>query len=541
MQVQYDSDFIDKDLIREFKNGECLDLYDHLGSKKIIFNGSEGYHFSVWAPNAVSVSVVGNFNKWKTGEFPLKLIGDSGIWAGFIAGFSSNELYKYFIVSKDSKEFYKTDPFSFFCEIPPDTASITHELKYKWNDSEWIKNRSDLKHKPLCVYELHLGSWMRKKDENNRFLTYRELAGILPDYIIKMGFTHVEFMPVMEHPHFPSWGYQVTGYFAPTSRYGTPDDFMFLIDTLHQNGIGVILDWVPSHFPSDDFGLAGFDGSRLYEYEDPRKGFNPDWNTYRFDYSKPEVVSFLLSSAFFWLKNYHADGLRIDAVASMIYLDYARKPGEWVPNIHGGRENLEAVDFIKKLNTVIRQNFKGIETFAEESTAWPGVTGNVSEGGLGCDIKWNMGWTFDTLLYFRSFDDERRKKHNLLEFTVSYAFNEKYLLPLSHDEVSNTKRFLYDQMPGNEEEKYANLRLLLGYLYSYPGKKLIFMGNEFAYSGNWDIERSLLSEDLNEKNHESFREYVKNLNKVYRENPALYEADFDKKGFEWIDNKDDNN
>lgn len=517
-----------------FKEGSHCRLYEKLGAHPL--EGS--VYFAVWAPNARYVSVVGSFNSWDRGANPLKLREDgSGIWEGFVEKARVGDLYKYFIVSKSGYEAEKADPFGFFFEVSPKTASIVWDLSYQWKDQKWMKERhkKNALDSPWLIYEVHLGSWKKKGWES---LSYRELAEELVEYIKEMGFTHVEFLPVMEHPFYGSWGYQITGYFAPTSRYGTPQDFMYLIDRLHQEGIGVILDWVPSHFPTDGHALAYFDGTHLYEYEDFRKRYHPDWNSYIFDYSKPEVRSFLLSSAHFWLGIYHADGIRVDAVASMLYLDYSRKPGEWVPNIYGGKENLEAIEFIRKLNECLYRDFPDIQTIAEESTAWPMVTKPTYLGGLGFGMKWNMGWMHDTLFYFSKDPIHRKYHQDKLTFSLWYAFSENFVLVLSHDEVVHGKGSLINKMPKDWWQKFANLRLLLTYMYAHPGKKLLFMGGEFGQWDEWNHDRGLDWFLLEYSTHRGVQKLVRDLNRVVKENPALYELDFSHEGFEWIDFSD---
>nr|WP_304091045.1 1,4-alpha-glucan branching protein GlgB [Hydrogenobacter thermophilus] len=517
-----------------FKEGSHCRLYEKLGAHPL----EGGVYFAVWAPNARYVSVVGSFNSWDRGANPLKLREDgSGIWEGFVEKARVGDLYKYFIVSKSGYEAEKADPFGFFFEVSPKTASIVWDLSYQWKDQKWMKERhkKNALDSPWLIYEVHLGSWKKKGWES---LSYRELAEELVEYIKEMGFTHVEFLPVMEHPFYGSWGYQITGYFAPTSRYGTPQDFMYLIDRLHQEGIGVILDWVPSHFPTDGHALAYFDGTHLYEYEDFRKRYHPDWNSYIFDYSKPEVRSFLLSSAHFWLGIYHADGIRVDAVASMLYLDYSRKPGEWVPNIYGGKENLEAIEFIRKLNECLYRDFPDIQTIAEESTAWPMVTKPTYLGGLGFGMKWNMGWMHDTLFYFSKDPIHRKYHQDKLTFSLWYAFSENFVLVLSHDEVVHGKGSLINKMPKDWWQKFANLRLLLTYMYAHPGKKLLFMGGEFGQWDEWNHDRGLDWFLLEHSTHRGVQKLVRDLNRVVKENPALYELDFSHEGFEWIDFSD---
>jgi 1,4-alpha-glucan branching enzyme len=546
-KVIYDFTLITEYDVYLFKEGTHTRLYEKLGSHIVEFDGVQGVHFAVWAPNAEYVSVIGDFNGWNKFSHPLKKRQDeSGIWFGFIPEIKKGSLYKYYVV-KGNYKIDKADPFAFFSEKPPKTASVIWNFDYKWEDEKWIKNGrkkfNSLK-SPISIYEVHIGSWRRVPEEGNRFLTYRELAYYLVEYLKEMEFTHVEFLPVMEHPFYPSWGYQITSYFAPTSRYGTPEDFMFLIDILHRNNIGAILDWVPSHFPQDGHGLAFFDGTHLYEYEDSRKRYHPDWGSFIFDYSKGEVRSFLLSSAHFWLEKYHADGLRVDAVASMLYLDYSRKPGEWVPNIYGGKENLEAIDFIKKLNETVFRDFPDVQMIAEESTAWPGVSRPTYVGGLGFSMKWNMGWMHDTLFYFSKDPIYRKYHHDRITFSIWYAFSENFVLPLSHDEVVHGKGSLIAKMPGDDWQKFANLRLLFGYMWFHPGKKLLFMGGEFGQWREWNHDSSLdwhLLDD--EKNplanfHNGLQRWIKDLNRVYRNEPDLYEFDFEPSGFEWVDFND---
>ncbi len=514
-----------------FREGSHCRLYEKLGSH--ILDG--GVYFAVWAPNAVYVSVIGSFNNWDKGKHPMKKREDnSGIWEVFIPEAKKGDLYKYFIVSRTGYETERTDPFGFFFEVPPKTATIVWDLSYEWKDKNWmdVRHKKNSLRSPMSVYEVHLGSWRKRGWES---LSYRELAHEFVDYCKEMGFTHVEFLPVMEHPFYGSWGYQVTGYFAPTSRYSTPQDFMYLIDSLHREGIGVILDWVPSHFPTDCFALAYFDGTHLYEYEDWRKRYHPDWNSYIFDYGKGEVRSFLLSSAHFWLEKYHADGLRVDAVASMLYLDYSRKPGEWMPNVYGGKENLEAIEFLKKLNTCLYADFPDIQTIAEESTAFPMVSRPVYLGGLGFGLKWDMGWMHDTLFYFSKDPIYRKYHHDKLTFNMWYFYHENFVLPLSHDEVVHGKGSLINKMPGDWWQRFANLRLLFTYMWCHPGKKLLFMGGEFGQWREWNHDTGLDWFLLDYPTHRGLQLLVKDLNRVYRENPALYELDFSPEGFEWID------
>jgi 1,4-alpha-glucan branching enzyme len=525
-----------------FREGSHFDLYNKLGSHILTVAGELGALFAVWAPNAERVSVIGDFNGWDAKRHPLSPRWDgSGIWEGFIPGLGRGAVYKYSIRSRfGGRTTEKGDPYAAYWEVPPKSASIVWDLDYDWRDGEWMAGRRDRNglSAPLSVYEVHLGSWRRVPEEDNRFLTYRELAPLLADYVKSMGFTHVELLPVMEHPYYGSWGYQTLGYFAPTSRYGTPQDFMFLVDTLHRNGIGVILDWVPSHFATDGHGLNLFDGSHLYEHEDPAQGFHPDWGSFLFNYGRNEVREFLVSSGLFWLDKYHADGLRIDAVASMLYLDYSRKPGEWVPNVFGGRENLEALAFIKRFNEAVYGRFPDTQTIAEESTAWPMVTRPVYAGGLGFGMKWKMGWMNDTLRYFSKDPVFRKFDPNDLTFSLWYAFTENFLLPLSHDEVTHGKGSLVGKMPGSEWDKYANLKALFGLMYTHPGKKLLFMGGEFAQWREWSHEESLEWHALEYQVHRDVQGWVRDLNVLYRQEPALYELDFDQAGFEWVDFSD---
>ena len=474
-----------------FKSGTHFRIYEKMGSHLIEVDGQKGVYFSVWAPNAQSVSVIGNFNFWNTKEHPLTSRWDgSGIWEGFIPDLGKGTLYKYHIHSQNGRHVEKGDPYALFWEVPPKTASIVWENDYAWQDQDWLKQRQDKagKPQPYSVYEVHMGTW---KKNGNESLSYRELAVDLVQYLQEMNFTHVEFLPVMEHPYFPSWGYQVTGYFAPTSRFGTPEDFMYLVDKLHQGGIGVILDWVPSHFPTDAHGLAEFDGTYLYEHEDPRKGFHPDWKSAIYNFGRNEVRNFLVSNALFWLDRFHVDGLRVDAVASMLYLDYSREDGEWIPNPQGGKENLEAISFLREFNTMVYREFPDAITIAEESTAWTGVSQPTYAGGLGFGQKWMMGWMHDTLDYFKKEPIHRKYHHGEITFSLIYAFTENFMLPLSHDEVVHGKGPLIDRMPGDEWQRFANLRLMYGYMYTHPGTKLLFMGGEFGQTSEWSIERGL--------------------------------------------------
>jgi 1,4-alpha-glucan branching enzyme len=484
---------------------------------------------------------MGGFNGWNKGSHPLRPRGQSGIWEGFIPGVPIGTAYKYHIRSKyKGYRVDKADPFAFFNEVPPKTASIVWDLRYEWGDQEWMeqRRRRNAHDAPISVYEMHLGSWMRSPEEGHRPLTYRELAPKLAEYVKSMGFTHVEFLPVMEHPFYGSWGYQSLGYFAPTSRYGEPQDFMYLVDCLHQHGIGVILDWVPSHFPADEHGLAFFDGTYLYEHADPRKGIHPDWNSSIFNYDRNEIRAFLLTSALFWLSIYHADALRVDAVASMLYLDYSRGEGEWIPNQFGGRENLGAIYFLRRLNEEVYKDYPDVQTVAEESTAWPMVSRPTYVGGLGFGMKWDMGWMHDTLSYMSQDPVYRMYHHNQLTFRLLYAFGENFVLPLSHDEVVHGKGSLLGKMPGDDWQKFANLRLLFGYMYAQPAKKLLFMGGEFGQRSEWNHDHSLEWHLLQYEPHRGLQRWVKDLNHLYRTEPALHEWDFEPRGFEWIDCND---
>ncbi|MFH1382298.1 MAG: 1,4-alpha-glucan branching protein GlgB [Chloroflexota bacterium] len=521
-----------------FNEGTHFRLYEKLGAHPVTIDGQKGTYFAVWAPNAEQVSVTGDFNGWNKKSHSLSPRGQSGIWEGFIPKVTSGTLYKYRVVSQyQGYRADKTDPFACHTEVSPRTAAIVWNLDYQWADQAWMTERRERNKldSPIAIYEVHLGSWRRVPEEKNRPLTYRELAPLLAEYVLKMGFTHVEFLPVMEHPFYGSWGYQVTGYFAPTSRYGTPQDFMYLIDYLHQHGIGVILDWVPSHFPTDEHGLGYFDGTHLYEHADARKGFHPDWSSFIFNYGRNEVRSFLISSALFWLEKYHADGLRVDAVASMLYLDYGRKEGEWIPNQHGGKENLEAIDFLRRFNEEVYRSYPGVQTIAEESTAWPMVSRPTYVGGLGFGLKWDMGWMHDTLEYITKEPVHRKYHHHDLTFRIIYAFSENFVLPLSHDEVVHGKGALLSKIPGDDWQKLANLRLLLGYMYTQPGKKLLFMGDEFGQWREWHHDESLDWDLLQYEQHIGIQEWATSLNHLYRHEPALHELDCDPAGYEWVD------
>jgi len=521
------------------KQGNHTRLYEKFGARPLVCEDAAGAYFALWAPNAAQVSVIGEFNGWDPSAHPLlPHEGDAGIWEGFVPGVNAGALYKFHITSR-LRDFRidKADPFGFYYEAPGKTASVLWTLDYEWGDGQWMLGRHarNAHEAPMSVYEMHLGSWRRVPEEGDRFLTYRELADQLPEYLREMDYTHVEFLPVTEHPFYGSWGYQTTGYFAPTSRYGTPQDFMHLVDQLHQHGIGVILDWVPSHFPSDGHGLAYFDGTHLYEHADPRKGFHPEWHSYIFNYGRVEVRSFLLSSAAFWLNVYHIDGIRVDAVASMLYLDYARKPGEWIPNRYGGKENLEAIAFIQELNRAAYREQPDIVTIAEESTAWPMASRPVHLGGLGFGMKWNMGWMHDTLSYFSKDPVHRKHHHDQLTFSIWYAFSENFVLPLSHDEVVYGKGSLFGKMPGDEWRKFANLRLLYAYHYAHPGKKLLFMGGEFGQRREWNHDASLDWHLLDDPRHAGLRRLVGDLNRLYRAESALFRRDYESEGFRWID------
>ena len=526
-----------------FKEGTYFDSYEKLGAHPRRANAATcepaGTHFALWAPNARSVAVVGDFNGWDGAAHPLEARGDSsGIWSGFLDGVGPGARYKYQIVSQHGDYCVdKSDPFAFFCEPPPRTASVVWDLDYTWGDAEWIKRRADTNTLPApwSIYEVHAGSWRRVPEEGNRSLSYRELAQQLGDYALDMGFTHVELMPIMEHPFYGSWGYQVTGYFAPTSRYGTPQDLMYLIDCLHQRGVGVILDWVPSHFPNDEHGLAYFDGTHLYEHADPRQGFHPEWKSAIFNYGRAEVRDFLASSALFWLKKFHADALRVDGVASMLYLDYGRSSGEWIPNTYGGNENLDAVSFLKRLNEAVYRDRRDVHTIAEESTAWPMVSRPTYLGGLGFGLKWNLGWMHDTLRYFATDPLFRKYHHGQLTFSLWYAFTENFVLPLSHDEVVYGKGSLIGKMHGDEWQQFANLRLLVGYMWGHPGKKLLFMGGEFGQRSEWHHDGSLDWHVLQYPLHAGMQNWVRELNRFYRAATPLHALDFSWEGFEWID------
>jgi 1,4-alpha-glucan branching enzyme len=542
-EVVAHSRFTDFD-IDLFKSGKHYRLYEKFGSHLTTVNGVEGTYFAVWAPSAKMVSVVGDFNFWLEGEHLLNVRWDaSGIWEGFIPNVGKGAVYKYKIQSHHNDvKTEKADPYARRCEHPPNTASIVWDDAYSWQDSEWMANRStnNAINAPFSVYEVHLGSWKRQLEEN-RFLSYSELADELVNYVKEMNFTHVELMPVMEYPFDPSWGYQLTGYFAPTSRFGYPEEFKLLVDKLHQNGIGILLDWVPSHFPEDAHGLGFFDGSHLYEHPDRRKGYHPDWKSLIFNYGRNEVKSFLISNALFWLDQYHADGLRVDAVASMLFLDYSREDGEWEPNMFGGRENLEAITFMRELNEAVYSAFPDVQTIAEESTSFPMVSKPTYIGGLGFGMKWMMGWMHDTLQYFAKEPIYRRHHQNDLTFSMTYAFTENFMLPLSHDEVVYGKHSILGRMPGDEWQRFANLRLLYSYMFTHPGTNLLFMGAEFGQSEEWNFQQSLDWHLLKYEPHKGIQSLIKDLNTLYKTEPALFEKQFSAEGFEWIDYNDSEN
>ncbi|MCI0512263.1 1,4-alpha-glucan branching protein GlgB [candidate division KSB1 bacterium] len=527
-----------------FAQGDHHKIYEKLGAHIQVRDGISGVQFSVWAPNARNVSVIGNFNDWNGSSHQMRILGGSGVWEIFMPGLGEGEAYKFEIKNQLGHIYEKADPYGFFSEMRPRTASVVTSLEhYQWHDTDWLTQRSqtDPLMQPISIYEVHLGSWRRNPEENNRFLTYRELADALVDYVTEMGFTHLELLPVAEHPLDASWGYQPTGYYAATSRFGTPTDLMYLIDQCHQHQIGVIIDWVPAHFPRDMHGLAYFDGTFLYEHADPRQGEHRDWGTKIFNYGRAEVRNFLLANVLFWFEKYHIDGIRVDAVASMLYLDYSRREGEWIPNRYGGRENLEAIDFLKRLNELIFQYYPGVVSIAEESTAWPGVSKPTYLGGLGFNLKWNMGWMNDFLTYFSKDPVHRRYHHNMITFALLYAFHENFVLVLSHDEVVHGKRSLLDKMPGDMWQKFANLRALLGFMFGHPGKKLLFMGSEIGQWKEWDADQSLDWHLLEHEPHQKLQHFMQDLNHLYLNEPALYEIDFQYSGFQWIDFMDSDN
>ncbi len=527
-----------------FQAGKHFRLYEKFGSHELVVDGETGVYFAVWAPNAKSVSVTGNFNFWDKESHALYVRWDtSGIWEGFIPGLANGETYKYCIQASSGELLEKGDPFGFRWEVAPRTASIVHSTWYEWTDHQWMKERGSRNRldQPWSVYEIHLGSWARDPERPEALLGYRDIAERLVRYVKEMNFTHVEFMPLMEHPYYPSWGYQITGYFAASSRYGSAQDLMYLIEELHAAGIGVLLDWVPSHFPGDAHGLHRFDGTSLYEHEDPRKGFHPDWQSYIFNYGRNEVRSFLISNAFYWLDRFHIDGIRVDAVASMLYLDYSRNAGEWIPNALGGNENLEAVHFLKELNEAVYGYFPDVQTIAEESTSWPGVSRPTYAGGLGFGMKWMMGWMHDTLNYFKEDPINRKYHHDRITFATVYAFHENFMLPLSHDEVVYGKQSLLYKMPGDEWQKFANLRALYLFMYTFSGAKLLFMGGEFGQTSEWNVNQSLDWHLLEYLPHRGMKRFVADLNKTYQQQPSLYQRAFNASGFEWIDSGDRDN
>ena len=526
--------------LNRFSNGIHYEIYEKLGAHTMEIDGVSGVLFAVWAPNAMRVSVVGNFNNWDGRRHQMRRLYDSGIFELFIPGIMVGEIYKYELKIKGGLTILKADPYANQAELRPDTASIVCNIdEYVWNDKEWLKNRakSNYEQAPMSVYEVHLGSW-KKPDVAEEFYNYREIAPMLAGYVKDMGYTHIELMPIMEHPFDGSWGYQVTGYFAPTARYGKPEDFMFFMDYMHSQGIGVILDWVPAHFPRDTFGLANFDGSCLYEHLDPRQGTHPHWGTLIYNYGRPQVSNFLIANALFWVEKYHADGIRMDAVASMLYLDYGKNDGEWVANIYGGNENLEAIELVKHLSSIFKKRKNGALLIAEESTAWPLVTGDLDRGGLGFDLKWNLGWMNDFTNYMKCDPLFRKGRHGDLTFSMIYAYSEKFMLVLSHDEVVHEKGSLINKMPGDMEQKFANLRVAYGFMMTHPGKKLLFMGQDFAQLNEWDEKKSLDWDLLEQEPHAKMSRYVRELNKVYSSNPALYQLDFEEEGFEWLSNMD---
>ncbi len=518
--------------------GTHYKLYEKMGSHSVTLNGVKGVQFSVWAPNASIVAVIGNFNGWNRSLHKLNPRWDSsGVWEGFIPNLNQGEVYKYAITTPKGEVYEKGDPYAIVWETPPKTASVVHDFHYEWGDAEWMKTRRgpNSLDAPWSVYEVHIGSWRRRYEEGKRSLTYREMATEMVAYVKDLGFTHVELMPVMEHPFFGSWGYQITGYFAPSSRFGSPEDFAYLVDAFHQAGIGVILDWVPSHFPGDAHGLFRFDGTSLYEHEDYRLGYHPDWKSFIFNYGRNEVRAFLISNAIYWLDKFHVDGIRVDAVASMLYLDYSRKAGQWIPNKFGGRENLEAISFLKEMNYAVYENFPDVQTIAEESTAYPMISRPTSSGGLGFGMKWMMGWMNDMLVYIKENPLFRRYHQNKVTFSLVYAFTENFMLPLSHDEVVHGKGSLLSRMPGDEWQRFANLRTLISWMYMHPGGKLLFMGNEFGQFSEWNHDEGLLWKLFEFNYHKGMAELVKELNGLLRREPALYEHNFVPAGFEWID------
>lgn len=513
-------------------------IYERLGAHVRTIDGVTGVNFAVWAPNAQGISLVGSFNEWDGRRHPMKKQIPSGIWEIFIPEIGHGHTYKFRVTDAQGNQIDKSDPYGFFSELPPRTASVVTDLsKFTWNDEKWLEKRAntDQLDQPISVYEVHLGSWRQDENNHHGWMDYRELAHQLVDYCKEMGFTHVELMPISEHPFTGSWGYQTVGYFAATSRYGNPEDLMYFVDHCHQNDIGVLIDWVPAHFPKDGHGLANFDGTALYEHSDPRQGYHPDWDTLIFNYERNEVRNFLISNALFWLDKYHIDGLRVDAVASMLYLDYSREEGQWIPNKYGGRENLGAISFLKEMNEKVHAEFPGVLTIAEESTSWGGVSRPTYSGGLGFSLKWNMGWMNDTLRYMQHETVHRKYHHDELTFSLIYAFSENFMLPFSHDEVVHGKGSLLDQMPGDLWQKFANLRLLYAYMWTHPGKKLTFMGNEWGQWNEWNCNTQLQWDLLQWESHQGLQKLVADLNGLYQHEPALHEVDFSSEGFEWID------
>ncbi|HIT89544.1 MAG TPA: 1,4-alpha-glucan branching protein GlgB, partial [Candidatus Merdenecus merdavium] len=531
----YPSQFTEKDL-KKFEAGIHYDIYEKLGAHPMTIKGVEGVLFAVWAPNALRVSVVGDFNHWDGRIHQMNRLGDYGIFELFIPGVQVGELYKFEIKAKCGLVFLKSDPYGNAAQMRPETASIVTALEYQWKDHKWLSYRKKVNtyQQPMSIYELHLGSF--RKPEDREFYNYRELAPLVAEYVMDMHYTHVELMPIMEHPYDKSWGYQVTGYYAPTSRYGSPQDFMYFIDYLHSKNIGIILDWVPAHFPRDTFGLSNFDGTCLYEHKDPRQGSHPDWGTLIYNYGRPQVTNFLIANALFWVNKYHIDGIRIDAVASMLYLDYGRKSGEWIPNMYGENENLEAIEFLKHLNSIFHKEKTGSVLIAEDSTAWPMVTGELKENGLGFDYKWNMGWMNDFLGYMKYDPIERSYHHGELIFSMIYAYSERFILCLSHDEVVHGKSSMIGKMPGDGKIKFSNLRAAYGYMMAHPGKKLLFMGQDFGQYSEWSEDKELEWSLLEYEEHKQLQDYMRDLNKLYKNQPALYKMDYDEKGFEWINN-----
>jgi 1,4-alpha-glucan branching enzyme len=529
--------YIDALDLNRFTNGIHYEIYEKLGAHIVEIEGVKGVLFAVWAPNAIRVSVVGNFNNWDGRRHPMRKLMDSGVFELFIPGITVGEIYKYEMKIKGGLIILKSDPYANYAELRPNNASVVWDISnYSWQDSEWMKLRSEtnVDMEPMSVYELHLGSWKKPLGNKREFYNYKELAPMIADYVKEMGYTHIEVLPVMEHPFDGSWGYQVTGYYAPTARYGTPQDFMYFVDYMHSQGIGVIIDWVPAHFPRDAFGLANFDGTCLYEHLDPRQGSHPHWGTLIYNYGRPQVSNFLIANALFWVEKYHVDGIRMDAVASMIYLDYGKEDGEWVANIYGGNENLEAIEFLKHLNSIFKKREDRAILIAEESTSWPKITGDLEDGGLGFDLKWNLGWMNDFTGYMKCDPLFRKGRHGELTFSMIYAYSEKFMLVFSHDEVVHGKGSMINKMPGRLEEKFANLRVAYGFMMTHPGKKLLFMGQDFAQIAEWNENKSLDWELLQEKNHKQLNNYVKDLNHLYKTYPAFYQNDFLVNGFEWV-------